>query len=127
LAVEQGKISLDEKVTHYIPSFYAKHSPSVSQQMTVRDFISHCSDLTPLPYYAIGKNDSVFARREDVIQICNNLPYEPEFRSELKYNNWMFALAGVLIQQESQRTFGQLVKHEVLKPLGMPRTATKNP
>lgn len=124
---DQGKISLDEKVTRYIPSFHTLASPSVSQQMTVKDLLSHCSGLSPLPYEVIGKNGSVFARREDVVQICNHLPREADFRSEWKYNNWMFALAGVLIQQVCQKTFGQLVQQEVFEPLGMTRTACKNP
>ncbi|CEL00838.1 hypothetical protein ASPCAL00433 [Aspergillus calidoustus] len=113
LLAYQGKINLDEKVTHYLPSFHTKNSPAVSQQMTVKDLLSHCSGLSPLPYEVIGKNGSVFARREDVIQICNNHPHESDFCSEWKYNNWM--------------TFGQLVQHEVFDPLGMTRTATKNP
>jgi CubicO group peptidase (beta-lactamase class C family) len=127
LLAYQGKINLDEKVTRYLPSFHTKNSPAVSQEMTVKDLLSHCSGLSPLPYEVIGKNGSVFARRENVIQICNNLPHESDFRSEWKYNNWMFALAGVLIQQVSQRTFGQLVQHEVFDPLSMTRTATENP
>lgn len=127
LLVNEGKLDFDEKVAHYIPSFFTRNNPAVSQQMTVRDMLSHCSGLSPLPYEVVGKNGSVFARREDVIQICNHLPRESEFRSEWKYSNWMFALAGVLIQQTSQQTFGRLVQREIFDALGMSRTACENP
>ncbi|KAG2417188.1 hypothetical protein HFD88_008406 [Aspergillus terreus] len=127
LLVNEGKLDFDEKVAHYTPSFFTRNNPAVSQQMTVRDMLSHCSGLSPLPYEVVGKNGSVFARREDVIQICNHLPRESEFRSEWKYNNWMFALAGVLIQQTSQQTFGRLVQREVFDVLGMSHTACENP
>ncbi|GES63323.1 hypothetical protein ATEIFO6365_0007001000 [Aspergillus terreus] len=98
LLVDEGKLDFDAKVAHYIPSFFTRNNPAVSQQMT-----------------------------GDVIQICNHLPRESEFRSEWKYNNWMFALAGVLIQQTSQQTFGRLVQKEVFDALGRSRTACENP
>jgi CubicO group peptidase (beta-lactamase class C family) len=86
--------------------------------MTVRD-MSHCSGLSALAYEVIGKNGSVFVQHNDVIQICNHLPQLSKFRSEWMYNNWMFALAGGLVAQESGQSYGQFVRREILAPLGM--------
>ncbi|KAI9846970.1 MAG: hypothetical protein M1837_003326 [Sclerophora amabilis] len=127
LLAEHQKLDLDEKVSKYIPGLNTVHSPEVSQKMTVRDMLTHCSGLASMPYEVVGKNGSVFARRGDVIKICSNLPKASEFRSEWRYNNWMYALAGVLITQLSGMSFGELIHQRIFKELGMKRSYTCNP
>lgn len=114
-------------MSKYLTDFNPVNSPALGDAMTIKDMLSHCSGLSPLPYEVIGKNGSIFARREDVIDICNHLPRQTDFRSEWKYNNWMFALASPIITQQSDRSFGDFVRQEVFDPLNMKRTFCFNP
>lgn len=114
-------------MSKYLTDFNPVNSPAVGDTMTIKDMLSHCSGLSPLPYEVVGKNGSIFAKHEDVIRICNRLPRQADFRSEWKYNNWMFALAGLIIAQESDRSFGDFVRQEIFDPLNMKRTSCFNP
>ncbi|KAJ5609032.1 hypothetical protein N7528_009599 [Penicillium herquei] len=124
---QQNKLKLGDLVSKHLPGFNTVKSPAVSRNMTIKDMLSHCSGLSPLPYEVIGKDGAVFARHENILQICNNLPRQAEFRSEWMYNNWMFALAGLIITQESGVSFGEFIRQEIFNPLKMKRTSCSNP
>lgn len=119
---DDGKLDLDQPVSARLPELRTVHSPDVAEKMTVRDMLSHCAGLSQLIYSIVGKNGSVYARHEDIVHIFNHLPKVAEFKSEWQYNNWLFALAGVLICQETGQSFGTVVKREIFAKLGMTRS-----
>lgn len=119
---DDGKLDLDQAVSARIPELQTVYSPEVAEKMTVRDMVSHCAGLSQLIYSVCGKNGSVYARHEDIVHIFNHLPKVAEFKSEWQYNNWLFALAGVLICKETGHSFGSIVEKEILSKLGMTRT-----
>ncbi|KAJ5735275.1 uncharacterized protein N7483_000400 [Penicillium malachiteum] len=124
---QQNKLKLDDLVSKHLPGFNTVNSPAVSRKMRIKDMLSHCSGLSPLPYEVICRNGSVFVQHDDLVQICNHLPRQAEFRSEWKYNNWMFALAGLIITQESGTSFGELIRQEIFDSLNMRWTSCFNP
>ncbi|CAM1509595.1 Fc.00g033340.m01.CDS01 [Cosmosporella sp. VM-42] len=124
MSAKRGKLDLDAPVSTKL-SVNTKYSPVVGKKMTFRDMLSHCTGLSNMLYATVGKNGRVFARHEDIPQVFNHLPKVAEFHKEWIYNNWPYALAGVLIGQENAGlSFGQVVKKGIFDPLGMTRTST---
>ncbi|KAF9773379.1 hypothetical protein IL306_008834 [Fusarium sp. DS 682] len=124
---QDGKLDLDVPVSDRFSGLNTVFNPLVAAEMTVRDMASHCIGLDQLLYEVVGKHGSILAQRSDVVSIFNNLPKVAEFRSEWMYDNWLFALAGVVITQLTGKTFGTLVKDEIFTRLGMNRSYFEYP
>ncbi|KAM5348631.1 hypothetical protein ACJ41O_008455 [Fusarium nematophilum] len=127
LLAERGMVDLEAAVSSKIPSLKTEGNPAVAESMTVRDMLSHCAGLSTMPFEVLGRHGQVFARHEDIVQIFNHLPRTAEFKSEWAYNNWLFALAGTLIVQESKSSYGQFIQQEIFDKIGMKRTYTDAP
>ncbi|KAM0431329.1 hypothetical protein ACHAPT_005303 [Fusarium lateritium] len=127
LLAERGIIDLDATVSSKIPALKTEGNPAVAEEMTVRDMLSHCAGLSTMPFEVLGRHGHVFARHEDIVHIFNHLPRAADFKSEWMYNNWLFALAGALIVQESNSSFGDFIQQEILDKIGMDRTYTNAP
>ncbi|RSL74654.1 hypothetical protein CEP53_000098 [Fusarium sp. AF-6] len=124
LLAERGTIDLSNLVSSKISGLKTEQNPVVAKNMTFRDMLSHCAGLSPMPFEVLGRHGQVFAKHEDIVRIFNHLPRAAEFKSEWKYNNWLFALAGTLIVQESHASYGDFIKREILQKIGMKRTYT---
>ncbi|KAM6511332.1 Hypothetical protein NCS54_01396500 [Fusarium falciforme] len=124
LLAEQGAINLSAPVSSKIPELKTVENPVVAKKMTVRDMLSHCAGLSTMPFEVLGRHGEVFAKHEDIVRIFNHLPRAAEFKSEWMYNNWLFALAGTLVVQESNLSYGDFIQKEILEKIGMNRTFT---
>lgn len=80
-----------------------------------------------MPFEVLGRHGEVFVKHEDIVRIFNHLPRAAEFKTEWMYNNWLFALAGTLIVQESSLSYGNFIQKEILDKIGMNRTFTSAP
>ncbi|KAI5457332.1 beta-lactamase/transpeptidase-like protein [Mariannaea sp. PMI_226] len=127
LLAQRGVVDLDAPVSSKIPSLKTKGNPVVAEQMTIRDMLSHCAGLSTMPFEVLGKDGHVFVKHEDIVQVVNHLPREANFKTEWMYSNWMYALAGTLIAQESKTSYGQFVQKEIFDKIGMKRTYTDLP
>ncbi|KAF3903738.1 Beta-lactamase [Arthrobotrys entomopaga] len=127
LLANDGKLSKSKPISDCIPGFRTPHNPVVGDSALLGDILSHSTGLADLAYTVVGKNQSVFANYEDVVEICANLPRAAPFRSEWRYNNWMFALAGRLVAIASGESYGSYIKREIFDELGLTRTSTTYP
>ncbi|KAI1120576.1 beta-lactamase/transpeptidase-like protein [Nemania abortiva] len=123
----KGQIDLDAPVSSTLPGLDTKSNSDVSKKMTARDMLSHNSGLNQLAYTVQGKGEEVFQKHEDIMNVFNHLPKVAEFRSEWRYNNWLFALAGVVLVHISGKSVGACAKDEIFSELGMNRSSFTYP
>lgn len=119
--VEDGKLDWDDKVIDYIPEFRLADE-SISNQLTLRDMLSHRSGL------GLGAGDLMVwpdtdKGMDDLIKGLAKVPVRGALRQGFAYNNLMFILAGEVIARVSGMPYHEYIRQEFLQPLGMDATA----
>ncbi|MEM6764767.1 MAG: serine hydrolase [Bacteroidota bacterium] len=117
--VQEGTLSWDDKVKSYLP-YFEVYDPWVSQQVSVRDLLSHRVGLGTFSGDIMWYN--VELSSEEIIKRIKYVPQAFEFRAGYGYSNLMFITAGELIRVVTGKTFGENVQERFLDPLGMDRT-----
>lgn len=116
LLVEEGKLRWEDKVIDYIPGFQLS-DPWVTSELTIRDLLCHRSGLGTfdgdLLWYGTSYKD------EDVVARMRHLPLRQGFRSEFGYQNNLYTVAGMVVQQVTGRTWSQFIQERFFKPLEM--------
>src|ERR1700759_2514658 len=115
----QGKLSLDDKVTKYLPEFklndqYASHEAIVRDLLCHRigfrtfqgDFTFYNTDLT----------------REQVIEKMSHVKAAYAFRTNWGYTNSAFLTAGQIIPKVTGKPWEIFLKDNIFAPLGMSNT-----
>lgn len=115
----QGKLSLDDKVTKYLPEFklndqYASHEAIVRDLLCHRigfrtfqgDFTFYNTDLT----------------REQVIEKMSHVKAAYAFRTNWGYTNSAFLTAGQIIPKVTGKPWEVFLKDNIFAPLGMSNT-----
>jgi len=112
--VDEGLIAWDEPVIKYLPEFRL-HDIHATHHLTIRDLVTHRSGL---PRHDLVWYNSDFPRQE----ILNRLPYlEPTYdlREQFQYNNFMYGVAGLVIERIAGKTWEEFVHERIFQPLGM--------
>lgn len=121
MLVEEGKLSWDDPVRKHLP-YFELYDPYVSQEMRIRDLLSHRSGLGTfsgdLLWYGTG-----YSARE-VVERTRFVPQAGSFRASYGYSNLMFIAAGEVIAAVSGMPWAEFVETRILEPLGMSRTVT---
>lgn len=119
--VDQGKISLDDKVSKYIPLF-AKYSKGY---ITIRDCLSHMTGIEADPNILkqILEHRSFSSLEEEV----NNFASKKEIQSnpglEFRYSSIGLNIAGRIVEIVGRRGFEQLMQERITRPLLMRNTS----
>jgi CubicO group peptidase (beta-lactamase class C family) len=116
---EKGKLSLDDKITKYIPEL------SNYNGITIRNLLNHTGGL---PDY-MELMDSLFdkskiANNKDIIQIFSK--YQPKIlfepNTKYEYSNTGYALLASIIEKVSGLTYADYLSKTIFKPLKMKNT-----
>src|SRR5699024_5648978 len=120
--VDQGKIKWNTHVTDVIPEFKL-YNGYITRNFTIRDLLSHRGGLD------LGQGDlMVFpphntTDREEMIHNLRYLKPAYSIRSDFRYNNLMFIVAGEIVERISGMSYERFVMENFVNPLGMDRTA----
>ncbi|SDS54332.1 CubicO group peptidase, beta-lactamase class C family [Polaribacter sp. KT25b] len=118
MMIDEGKLNWDDKVRKYIPEFQM-HDAWITENFTVRDLVTHRSGL------GLGAGDLMFLPENKSFttqDIINNVKYlKPQsiFRTDFKYNNNMFIIAGEVLKRVSGLTWEEFIETKIMKPVGM--------
>ena len=118
ILVEEGKLSWDDPVVEHLPWFRVQDA-WVTQQLTIRDTLTHRSGITGGWYFALTVTDPERAVRDLRYARCDGA-----LRDCYLYSNPMYAVAGKVIEAASGSTWGEFIRERLLKPLGMRRSGT---
>ncbi|NIT56536.1 MAG: serine hydrolase, partial [Aliifodinibius sp.] len=111
--VEEGKLSLDDKIGKFIPAF----SEGQKKNITIENFLLHNSGLPPFRVYV----DSLKTEAE-IIKAIKNEPLTYETGTDYRYSDLGFILLGEIIEQVTGKPLDQYMREKFYYPLGMSST-----
>ena len=115
----QGKLSLDDKITKYIPSFALDNKPA-GEMTTVRDLLCHrIGFMTFQGDFTFYNTDLT---REQIIAKMALVKAKYPFRTTWGYTNSAFLTAGQVIPAVTSRSWEAYIKDNIFAPLGMGNT-----
>lgn len=120
--VEEGKLVWDDPVIKYLPEF-RMHNHELSSQVTLRDLIAH---RTGIPRHDVLWHLVRNLSEEDVLEALPHFPPVSNLRESFLYNNFMYVVAGKVINRVTKNTWEEEIATRILKPLHMDRSGTSN-
>lgn len=118
LLAEQGKLSLRDKLTRYIPDFIEPAS-----DVTIKNLLQHDSGIksfTAVPEWRPAWESK--RTLASVIDLVKNKAFDFQPGEKYRYNNSGYAILAYIIEQVSGLTYGDFMKKNIFLPLGMTHT-----
>lgn len=123
--VERGKLQLDGKLSEYL----AWYRQDTGQRITVEQLLHHTSGLPP-DYDNPAFSDSAEAMRHYEPQAFAEKFCQPDLQAppgtKWAYSNSGYVLLGLILERVTGRPFADLLRDEILQPLGMNDTGMDN-
>lgn len=115
--IEQGKIDLDEKLTHYLP--YYTMADERYKNITIKHMLSHTSGIPNIDDYEWDKPqyDDGAIERYARSQKAFKLDFTPG--EKYNYSNPAFDILCDVIAKTSGMTFENYMKQHIFEPIGM--------
>lgn len=117
---EEGKLRRDDRVQQHLPWLQLTEHWA-SAELRLDDLLCHRSGLGTFSGDLLWWGTGYSA--EDVVRRMRHLPLKNRFRAEYGYSNLMFLAAGEVIRSASGQPWSEFVRHRILQPLRMQRTA----
>jgi CubicO group peptidase (beta-lactamase class C family) len=117
LLVEEGKISLDERVSKYLPDL-----PAAWGEVTVRHLLTHTSGV---PNYGGGDYDKLRGQDvtpSEIIKTVADRPLDFHPGERYAYSNTNYTLLGMTIERISGKPYGEFMTEHIFQPMGMSAT-----
>lgn len=114
MLVDQGALSLDDKVIRYVPELHFEQA-LLTDQVTVRDLLAHRTGLPSTDFWAFFMQMPL---SEQVRRLAAVTPQNP-FRTGFIYQNTMFELAGLVIERITGQRWDRFLTERLWRPLGM--------
>jgi CubicO group peptidase (beta-lactamase class C family) len=118
LLQEQGKLSLDDKVSKFIPGL------TRADEVTIRQLLSHTSgyqDYWPQDYVMPMTLQPVDARK--ILEIWARKPLDFDPGTKWQYSNTNYVIAGLIVEKASGEPLLQFLQQHVFAPLNMKSVA----
>jgi CubicO group peptidase (beta-lactamase class C family) len=115
----QNKLSLDDKVTKYLPKFKLEDKPA-GEMATIRDLLCHRLGLQTFQGDFTFYNTDL--TREQIIEKLGEVKATYPFRTKWGYTNSAFLTAGQIIPVVSGKPWEVYIKENIFAPLGMINT-----
>jgi CubicO group peptidase (beta-lactamase class C family) len=114
---EQGKLKMDDRVIDHLP-WFRMSDPYVTHEMRIRDLLAHRSGLS------LGAGDLLYwpptsYTTKEVVERLRDVPIKNGFRGGYAYDNILFAVATLVIEQASGQSYADYVRDHIFKPVGM--------
>jgi CubicO group peptidase (beta-lactamase class C family) len=111
MLVEEGKISLDDPISKYVPD-----TPESWSKITVRNLSTHSSGISDGPAPQGDKSVGAFVKAA----IARPLAYQPGERAAYGLSD--FVVLTYIIEKVSGKPFTEFLAERIFKPLGMTGT-----
>lgn len=116
LLAEQGKLSLDDEVTTFLPEY-----PTSGHRVTIRRLLNHTSGIkgyTEMP--AFREFQRLTRPRQELVALFSHEPFEFAPGEQQTYNNSAFFLLGLVIEKVSGTSYESFVQTQLFDRVGMP-------
>src|SRR4030095_6081169 len=111
---EQGKLTLDDKVSKFIPDL------ARANEVTIRQLLSHTSgyqDYWPQDYVMPMMLQPVTAQK--IMDGWARKPLDFDPGAKWQYSNTNYVIAGVIIERASNKSLLEFLREKIFIPLGM--------
>ncbi len=120
--VEKGKINLDAEVQTYVPYFPKKNFP-----VTVRQLLGHLGGISHYKDYEKEGHFKDYKDTRQSIAVFENFDLVAEPGTRFSYTSYGYNLLGAVIEGASGQSYGDYMRENVWKPLGMNDIRLDNP
>ena len=108
MLAEDGRLSLDDRVIDHLPWFQMS-DPYVTREMRIKDLLAHRSGLS------LGAGDLLYWPTTDytnmeVARRLRNVPLTGSFRDRYAYDNILYGVAQLVIEQASGMSYEQFLR-----------------
>src|SRR5688572_28400516 len=116
--IEQGKLSLRDEITKYLPDYPA------GAQITIEALLTHTAGIPGPAPEAMAK---LQARRDlvslpEIIATFKNRPFDFAPGTKWSYSNNGYMLLGAIIEKVSGSSYSDYLEKNIFKPAGMTQT-----
>jgi CubicO group peptidase (beta-lactamase class C family) len=114
---EKGKLSVNDKLSKYIPDFPR------GDEVTLRHLLTHTSGIhsyTEKQGFIQGVTSAV--KPDDLVNSFKNDPYDFDPGKKWHYNNSGYFLLGRIVEKVSGQSYGDFLQKNFFQPLGMTNT-----
>lgn len=121
LLVQDGKVSLDEKISKYLPN-----TPEAWSNVTVRHLLTHTSGIksySSLDGFSLSERMTI----NDFIKKLSPHPLEFTPGEKNIYSNSGFNLLAYIIETQSGKKYMDYMRERIFIPLGMTKTGDRDP
>jgi CubicO group peptidase (beta-lactamase class C family) len=115
MLVEEGKLSLDDKITKFFPG-----APAWWDDITVRNLLTHTSGIKN--YTTKGMNYRKDYTEDDLVKLAESLPLDFPPGTNWKYSNTGYVLLGIVIHRVTGEFYGDFLQQHIFRPLRMTTT-----
>lgn len=117
--VEQGKLTLDDELSKYLPQF-----PQHGHEVNIRQLLNHTSGIPS--YTDVGEAwERVWPLELDhaqLLALVSDKMFDFEPGEDWRYNNTGYYLLGMLIEKIGGAPYGEVLQKELFGPLGLKQT-----
>jgi CubicO group peptidase (beta-lactamase class C family) len=111
ILVEEGKISLDDKITKYFAD-----APEAWKNITVRHLLTHTSGMGDYPPEVDLRKDYT---EDEYLAFIKKSPLAFEPGAKWDYSNAAYFTLGALIRKVTGKFYGDFLRERIFQPLGM--------
>jgi CubicO group peptidase (beta-lactamase class C family) len=125
MLADEKKLDMNDRVVDRLPWFQMS-DPYVTREMRIRDLLAHRSGLS------LGAGDLLYwpattYSTKEVVERLRYVPLTNSFRAEYAYDNILFAVAGLVVEQVSGLSSTDFIRERIFAPLGMTESQTHAP
>ncbi len=118
--VERDELDLDEPVVKHLPELTTQ-DPDAARAVTLRHLLTHSSGIDGDHFLDTGRGDDVLER---YVASCAELPQQFPVGATHSYCNAGFGIAGRVLEVVAGEVWDDVLRAEVLEPLGLEHTLT---
>ncbi len=119
---EKGKINLDAEVQTYVPYFPKKNFP-----VTVRQLLGHLGGISHYKNYETEGHFTDFKTTRQSIAVFENFELVAEPGTSFNYSSYGYNLLGAIIEGASGAAYGDYMRENIWRPLGMENIRLDSP
>ncbi len=113
----QGNLLPDDRVIDHLP-WFRMADPYVTWEIRIRDTLAHRSGLGSHAGDLLFMPGTTYSTRQ-VVERLGDLPLTTGFRASFAYENIMYAVATLVIEQASGRSYADFVRERIFQAVGM--------
>ena len=117
ILADEGKLHLEDRVVDHLP-WFRMGDPYVTHEMRIRDLLAHRSGLGSHAGDLLFVTPSTYTTRE-VVERLRDVPLASGFRATFAYENLMYAVAALVIEQASGESYADFIRGHIFTPVGM--------